>query len=302
MRLPAFAKINWTLRVAGRRADGFHEICTIFQTVSLADYLTFELASDLILTCDAPHVPIDKSNLVWRAANALQQKFSINAGARIHLEKRIPSPGGLGGGSSDAAVALVALSHLWQIETTKSELARAGATLGADVPFFLTGGTALGTGLGNEIESLPDVPKQLLLVVTPDENVSTAEAYRALKAPVLTNEISKSILQICRFEAQNLDFLQTKLQNDFETTVFRLKPEIARVKAILLEIGAREALMSGSGASVFGIFDNEQMRRSAFEKLTQNETSWRVFLCETISRGEYQNILRPCWNFVEDSS
>jgi 4-diphosphocytidyl-2-C-methyl-D-erythritol kinase len=302
LKFPAFAKINWTLRVLGKRADGFHEICTVFQTVSLADRLTFESASETVLTCDAPEVPTDESNLVLRAANALRGRFSITKGARIHLEKRIPSPGGLGGGSSDAAITLIALAHLWEIKTKKSELSEIGAKLGADVPFFLTGGTALGTGLGIEIEVLPDVPKTLLLIITPDENVLTGEAYQALGAPLLTNEMSKTILEICRFEAKNADFLQTGLHNDFEKTIFRLRPEIARVKSRLLQAGASGALLSGSGASVFAIFDNNELRQQAVRLFGRNEPTWRVFECETVSRDEYRKQLEPCWDLLKDLS
>jgi 4-diphosphocytidyl-2-C-methyl-D-erythritol kinase len=302
LKFPAFAKINWTLRVLGKRADGFHEICTVFQTVSLADRLTFESASELVLTCDAQDVPTDERNLVLRAANALRDRFAIEKGARIHLEKRIPSPGGLGGGSSDAAVALVSLAHFWEIKTNKSELSEIGAKLGADVPFFLTGGTALGTGLGTEVEFLPDVAKTLLLIVTPDENVPTGEAYNALNAPLLTNESAKTILEICRFEAENADFLQTGLHNDFEKTIFRLRPEIARVKNELLQTGASAALLSGSGASVFAIFDNVESRQRAAALFNRNEPSWRVFECETVSRNEYRKQLEPCWNLLEDLS
>jgi 4-diphosphocytidyl-2-C-methyl-D-erythritol kinase len=302
LKFPAFAKINWTLRVLGKRADGFHEICTVFQTVSLADQLTFESASELVLTCDSQEVPTNERNLVLRAANALRERFSIRKGARIHLEKRIPSPGGLGGGSSDAAIALIALAHLWEIKTDKRELSEIGAALGADVPFFLNGGTALGTGLGTEIEILPDIPKTLLLIVTPDENVPTSDAYQALGAPLLTNEMSKTILENCRFEAKNADFLQTGLHNDFEKTIFRLRPEIARVKSRLLQAGAGGALLSGSGASVFAIFDNNELRQQAVRLFGRNEPMWRVFECETVSRGEYRKQLEPCWNLLKDLS
>ena len=302
IRLRAFAKINWTLRVLGKRADGFHEICTVFQTVSLADRLTFEPASEIVLTCDKADVPIDERNLVVRAANFLRERFSIEKGARIHLEKHIPSPGGLGGGSSDAAVALIALAQLWEIKIGKSELSEIGAKLGADVPFFINGGTAFGTGLGTEIEVLPDVPKKPLLIVTPDEKVPTGEAYKSLNARLLTNEKSKPILEICRFEAENHGFLQTGLHNDFEKTIFRLRPEIARVKQTLLHLNARAALLSGSGASVFAIFDNDEQRQQAADFLRRNEILWRAFLCETVSRDEYKKQFEPCWNLLEDLS
>lgn len=289
------------MRVLGKREDGFHEICTTFQTVSLCDYLTFEVADEILLTCDAAEVPTDERNLIVRAANRLRERFSICGGAKIHLEKRIPSPGGLGGGSSDAAVALLALAHLWKIETTQNELIEIGKTLGADVPFFLFGGTAFGKGLGTELEMLPDSPKQLLLIVTPDVNISTAEAYKSLNTVSLTEAVSLAILTICRAaRIENIDD-KTRLINDFENTIFRLQPEIERAKNSLLDAGANPALMSGSGASVFGVFDNQTIRRAAFSELQKTERDWRVFSCETVSRAEYRQHLSPCWNLLRDS-
>ena len=276
----------------GKRADGLHEICTVFQTVSLCDYLTFETADEIRLTCDAANVPTDASNLIWRAADLLRAKFAFTGGARIHLQKRIPSPGGLGGGSSDAAIALLALSHLWQLPVTKAGLHEIAARLGADVPFFLTGGTMRGTGLGTTLESWPDAPPIFLLIVTPDENVLTAAAYQSLNAPRLTEAGGNDNLTICRFE-NSLEFLTTELQNDFEKTIFELKPEIARVKQSLLDAKAINALMSGSGASVFGIFDNQDEQTAAFEMLRRREKSWRVFACQTISQADYRVALQP---------
>jgi len=135
--LPAFAKINWTLRVTGRRPDGYHELRTIFQTVALHDRLTFASRRDerLQLSCDAPGIPVDENNLIHRAAIALRLRHGVSRGASIHLEKRIPAGGGLGGGSSDAAIALLGLAHLWRVETDRRELSEIGAGLGADVPF-----------------------------------------------------------------------------------------------------------------------------------------------------------------------
>src|SRR6266853_1921069 len=146
--LPSFAKINWILRVLGRRTDGFHELHTIFQTVTLHDKISFIARDDaeLQLTCDSPDIPVNESNLILRAALALREKHDIKKGASIHLEKVIPMEGGLGGGSSNAAITLLGLARLWKIETNLHELTKIGASLGADVPFFLTGGTALGTG------------------------------------------------------------------------------------------------------------------------------------------------------------
>ncbi|MEP6923305.1 MAG: 4-(cytidine 5'-diphospho)-2-C-methyl-D-erythritol kinase [Pyrinomonadaceae bacterium] len=300
--LPAFAKINLSLRVLGKRPDGYHEICTTLNTVSLCDYLTFEQADEISLSCGAANssVPTDQTNLVVRAANLLRERFSTQQGAKIHLEKRIPSPGGLGGGSADAAVTLIALTHFWKIKTSGQSLIEIAETLGADVPFFLYGGTAFATGAGTEIEILPNSPKKLLVIVTPNEMVSTAEAYRSLNAPSLTEVDSLSILTICRSARIDSNSNRANLKNDFENTIFSLKPEIERVRNKLLEFGASHALMSGSGASVFGIFDNERIREKACCSLRDTEADWRIFSCETVSQNEYKQALSPCWNLPKN--
>jgi 4-diphosphocytidyl-2-C-methyl-D-erythritol kinase len=287
---PAFAKINLYLEILGKRDDGFHEICTIFQTISLCDYLTFEKSDELTLTCDVESVPTDETNLIIKAANVLRERFIIKIGAKIHLQKNIPSPGGLGGGSSDCAVALLGLVKLWNLQINLDELIEIGAKLGSDVPFFFYGGTALGTGRGTDIKPLKDIEKTLILLVTPNENVSTGEAFARLNAPHLTNDVEKSKLLVCYEVDNQFNFQQNKLKNDFEKSVFEIKPEIKKVKEKLIELGATDALLSGSGASVFGIFDNKISQQNAFNTL-QNESSWRKFVCETISQNEYRKAL-----------
>lgn len=288
--LPSFAKINLLLRILGRRSDNFHELCTVFQTVSLKDYLTFGEDERIVLTCGDDKIPLGDANLIVKAAKLLQENFKIKKGASVYLEKNIPAPGGLGGGSSNAAVALIGLSRLWKIETNLAELERLGKLLGSDVPFFFCGGTAAGTERGDKITEMKDIQPELLLVVTPDVAVSTAEAFRKINAPNLTNNSSKSILQICCDEANSLRLPQTKLQNDFENTIFNIEPEISLVKQKLISFGAKQALLSGSGASVFAFFDDEQGLRLAFDNL-KREHDWRVFSARTVSRGEYRNSL-----------
>lgn len=288
--LPSFAKINLLLRVLGKRADGYHELCTIFQTVSLCDYLTFTPSKKLTLTCDNARIPIDEKNLIVKAATILREKFNINSGAKIHLEKRIPSPGGLGGGSSNAAAALIGLLTLWKKEIELGDLCELGATLGADVPFFFFGGTAFGSGRGTEVFHLRDFAAKHILIVTPPIAISTAEAFNRLNAPDLTNKSSKSILQICRYEANSLYLRQSQLTNDFERTVFEIEPETARTKEKLLALGALRALMSGSGASIVAVFESDEAKQSALAGL-RNEKHWRVFSVETVSRAEYRSEL-----------
>lgn len=285
--LPSFAKINLSLRILGRRKDGFHELCTVFQTVSLKDEITFAEAEEIVLSCDDENIPTGENNLIVRAARKLQEKFAVEKGAEIHLEKNIPAPGGLGGGSSNAAVALIGLARLWNIKIGLTELVEIGKTLGADVPFFFCGGTALGVGRGNEISPLVDLTEKNLLVATPAVSVATSDAFARLNAARLTNERSKSILEICRNQEKNVDFTQANLTNDFEETVFAREPEIERVKQTLLGFaGAKSAALSGSGASVFAVFETRKHRREAFDSL-KSETSWRAFEIETISRAAY---------------
>jgi len=288
--LPSYAKINLFLRVVGKRADGFHEICTIFQTVSLCDYLTFSRSDDVILTCDDEKIPIDDRNLIIKAAKLLRENYAVNKGAKIHLEKHIPAPGGLGGGSSNAAVALIGLAKLWGITVDFEDFCEMGKRVGSDVPFFFYGGTGLGTGRGTEIFSLEDYRKKFLLIVTPKIDVSTKDAFARLNAPDLTNKTSKSILQICRDTVNSLYLRQSALKNDFERVIFEIEPETVRIKEKLLSCGAKRALLSGSGASVFGIFETEEKRQNALEILRADD--WRVFSAETVSRLVYQNSLR----------
>ena len=281
--LPSFAKINWFLRILGKRPDGYHEIETVLQTISLHDEITFKVETDdglLSLTCDDPSIPTSDENLIIRAANALRDQRSY--GADITLKKRIPAQGGLGGASSNAAVTLLALNKLWR----GGELTIDPAFLGADVPFFLSGGQCLATGTGTDLKPLPDGPKQYLIVVTPNARVSTAKAYASLNAGSLTTSESDSILSRSPADMLFAGSGPWTLQNDFEGVIFEIEPEIERAKLALLGAGARGALLAGSGSSVFGVVDDEVARDRVLDNL-KCEAGWQVFPCETLSREEY---------------
>jgi 4-diphosphocytidyl-2-C-methyl-D-erythritol kinase len=288
--LPCFAKINLDLRVLGRRIDGFHELRTVFQTISLHDRLSFESAEDLTLSCDAAGVPTGPENLVFKAASELRRRAGIDLGARLHLEKFIPSPGGLGGGSSDAAAALIGLNRLWKLAASRDDLHNLAESLGSDVPFFLYGGTALGEGRGEKISILDGFRAEYMIVVTPDVEIPTGPVFAALKAGNLTNTAPKSILNVCRFDAGSHDLQHSAMKNDLEPVVFARFPEVRRVKSALLEAGASFAAMSGSGASVFGIFEKKETRQTALKAL-EIEPSWRKFAVAAISRSEYREAL-----------
>jgi 4-diphosphocytidyl-2-C-methyl-D-erythritol kinase len=279
LKLPSFAKINWTLRILGRRPDGYHEVATLLQSISLCDELTFELREEpgVSLVCDDPFLPVDDSNLIVKAAKALREN---DRGVNISLTKRIPAKGGLGGGSSNAAVTLLALNELWRLELEDSDLRRIASSLGADVPFFLMGGSAEGRGTGTGLRSVDDVEEKHLIVITPNATVSTRDAYAALNRGSLTTSGSAPILS------------SSSLDNDFEAVIFEIEPEIRRAKSGLLDAGARGALLAGSGSSVFGIFDDEAARDRALVEL-RSEAGWRVFSCRTVSREEYLQAMGP---------
>ena len=255
----------------------------MLQSVSLCDEIEFELRDDdrIVLTCDDPAIPVDETNLIAKAARALEPRGGVD----IRLRKKIPAKGGLGGGSSNAAVTLLALNRLWRLGR-EGDLRTIASGLGADIPFFLTGGTAVATGTGTDISGVIDVPKQWLVIVTPNASVSTANAYAALNAPSLTTTDSLSILSSSFTEPLSSNSSQWPLHNDFEGVIFEREPEIRRAKEALVAAGARNALLAGSGSSVFGIFNDAAARDHALDNLG-SETGWRVFACHTLSRSEY---------------
>ncbi len=292
LSLHSFAKINWSLQILGKRPDGYHEVRTILQTISLHDELHFEVSGDgaVALSCNEPDIPTDAENLVVRAAYELKGRYKVDKGARIRLEKRIPAKAGLGGASSNAAVALLALAHLWKVDATAPELIEIAASLGADVPFFLVGGCALATGIGATVSSLPDSETQHLVVITPNAGVATAKAYAAVSSSALTTMNTAPILSSLHDEANSPRSVPWPphggLSNDFESVIFDIEPEIRRTKRTLLHAGAVGALLAGSGSSVFGIFANQDAQQRAIDEI-KGEEGWRIFPCVTVSRNEY---------------
>jgi 4-diphosphocytidyl-2-C-methyl-D-erythritol kinase len=292
---PSFAKINWSLEILGKRPDGYHEVRTLLQTISLHDEIHFQTSDEgtVSLSCDDPDIPTANDNLVVRAAYALKQHCKVEQGARIRLEKRIPTKAGLGGASSNAAVSLLALAHLWQVELTIFELFEIAASLGADVPFFLLGGCASATGTGTTLSPSSDeteLVQQHLIVITPNARVSTVAAYAAVNSSALTTKNVDSILSVSRSDANSrrsrLWPLRGSFKNDFESVIFDIEPEIRRTKKTLLQAGALGALLAGSGSSVFGIFADREDQRRALDEI-KLEAGWRIFPCVTVSRNEY---------------
>jgi 4-diphosphocytidyl-2-C-methyl-D-erythritol kinase len=298
LSLPSFAKINWSLQILGKRSDGYHEVRTILQTISLHDVLHFELSGngEVALACDEPEIPTDDRNLIVRATHLLKDRYHIELGARIRLEKRIPTKAGLGGASSNAGVTLLALAQLWQVATTLPSLLELAANLGADVPFFLLGGCTVATGTGATVSPLADVEgdTQQLIIITPNASVATADAYSAVSSTALTTMRTDSILSSSRKQPVSGNSVpwppHANLQNDFESVIFDIEPEIRRAKESLLQAGAFRALLAGSGSSVFGIFADQEAQQRAIDEI-RPETGWRIFPCVTLSRNEYVSAL-----------
>jgi 4-diphosphocytidyl-2-C-methyl-D-erythritol kinase len=258
----SYAKINWTLDVLFRREDGYHELRTIYQTVSLHDRLRFtETTGALEIVCDDDRVPTDDTNLAHKAARLLREASGTQAGARIEIKKRIPVAAGLGGGSSNAAATLVGLARLWRVTISEREMFAMAARLGSDVPLFLVGGTVLGVGRGEEVYPIEQADCEQLLLVNPGFGVSTAVAYGRLAR--LTRKDAPRIIPFTLLAAKAICELPLAARNDLEATVTVAHPEIAEVKRQLVSLGARHALMSGSGATVFGVFDNSETSERA---------------------------------------
>jgi 4-diphosphocytidyl-2-C-methyl-D-erythritol kinase len=293
----SFAKINWTLEVLGMRTDGFHEVRTVLQSIALHDSLVLESAGERIeIECDDPDVPCGRENLVHRAAELLRKEKGIRAGVRVRITKRIPIGGGLGGGSSNAAVALLALQKFWGISIAPGELIQIGAQIGSDVPFFFLGGTAIGLGRGSEVYPLQDIGAEHMLLVAPPIQISTGQAYADLsRSQELTSKsVRGNIPGSCeaviralgpQSEAEGAFTWCENAENDLEAVVASRHPDIGRIVGQLKRFDAKVVRMSGSGSTVFAVFESADAAQRAASGLSTE--SWRVVRTRTVGRGEY---------------
>lgn len=285
------AKINLTLHVGPKRADGYHDLRTLLQSITLCDKLTFSSRRGPFgLACRTPGVPADRTNLVWRAAEVLWAAIGREGDPRdahVKLEKAIPSQAGLGGGSADAAAALSGLNKLWGARVPRRELMRLGATLGSDVPFFFQGGTALGVGRGQELYPVDDVERMGVVIIKPSFGVSTAQAYgwldfdraaRSVESPVGSGESpARGTIEM------GWPSGPVRLSNDLMAPVARRHPAIAEIVQACLGCGALGAQMTGSGSAVFGLFP-ESVAAKAARQLKRPD--WLVIVARTQSRRE----------------
>lgn len=269
------AKINLSLDVQKKREDGYHELKMIMQTVSLYDDIVIEKDDKISLDSNKKDIPLDNRNLAWKAAELFFDYTGIQGGCRIHITKNIPDGAGLGGGSSDAATVLIALNEIYNTKLSEKELRKIAVKIGADVPFFIVGGTCLAQGIGEKLIKIENKTDPYILIYKPDFSISTKWVYENLN---LDNKPSYDIDIIVKDLCEGNPLFTNQIFNYLEEVSVSEYPQISDIKTMLKNMGADNALMSGSGSSVFGIFFNENKAKQAFEKLRNHN----VFLVKFI--------------------
>lgn len=275
----AYAKINIGLDVLRRREDGYHELKMIMQTVDICDDLVFERTaqSGIAIQSDNDELPVDGGNLIYKAAELLMREKKINEGVKITLTKRIPIAAGMAGGSSDAAATMRGVNELFGMGYSIQELQELGVKLGADIPYCLAGGTMLSEGIGEILTPLPAPPDCFLVVAKPDINVSTAFVYGNLHADRLAYHPDIDGM-VRALQLGNLQGITDRLGNVLETVTIKEYPIIEEIKELLRSMGAENALMSGSGPSVFGIFTDRKTSEAAARAVEDKKLAGQIFV------------------------
>ncbi len=295
--LRSLAKINLDLRVLHKRPDGYHELRSVFQTISLADTIEIQYVSarqtELVMD-DALAIP---DNLILRAARLALDRTKTHAQVRFRLKKSIPMGGGLGGGSSNAAAVLLALPVLAGKRLDLDTLSDLGAQLGSDIPFFLTGGTALGLGRGTELYPLPDIAPDPLMIVCPPVHSSTADAYRYLSAGLTDGRSSSKIKSFRSFvrmlgEVRSAAATGPLSSNDFQPAIVEQHPELKALPTRLKRMGAQHALMTGSGSAFFAVFGSRAARDQALQGWRQDRKNAPAVAAEIVTQRRYQALWR----------
>jgi 4-diphosphocytidyl-2-C-methyl-D-erythritol kinase len=301
VKVPAFAKLNLDLRVLYKRPDNFHELRSVFQTISLADEITIRFVRSRrteIVMSGSIDIP---DNLIVKAARLCLDEMKLTAKIEFHLDKRIPMGAGLGGGSSDAAAVMLSLPALARKRIPTERLMSLCANLGSDVPFFLLGGTAAVLGRGEELYPIPDLKCDTVLLLSPGVHVSTADAYRALSTTLTPESVSAKQTQ---FQAALWSGTVSSGVNDFESVVFPQHPELASFRKKLLKAGASVAMMTGSGSSLFGIFPDRARLKAASPLFLNARTDWVRFVSRPAYRRAWTRRLttNPLQNKLVNSS
>lgn len=306
LEVKAYAKVNLSLDIVGRREDGYHLVRMVMQSLDIADILTFEKLDkpEIIVLLDNPcvgsdgdsplgKVPLDENNLIYKAARLLFDRYiwkrNEKAGVQITLTKNIPIAAGMAGGSSDAAATFRGINELFELGLMDKELMEMGVTLGADIPYCIMGGTALSEGIGEELTRLPDIPECVFLVVKPRISVSTAEAYGGYDSLVESKTGQKVRIihpdvdgQVDALYAGNLKGVTDKFLNVLEYVTAEKQPIIGDIEKIMLDFGALNAMMSGSGPTVFGVFEDVEKAEEAKKELEQRDISDQLFVVSSL--------------------
>ena len=286
IRMKALAKINLGLDVVRKREDGYHEVRMIMQTVKLYDQIDIHKMDKpgIRLKTNLQYLPVDENNLAYRAARLLIEEFGIPKGVSIRLRKVIPIAAGMAGGSSDAAAVLVGLNRIFQLGLTKQELMERSVKLGADVPYCILRGTALAEGIGEKLTRLPAMPKCHVLIAKPGIHVSTKMVYTNLRADELVSHPDIDG-QIAAIRERDLRRAAELMGNVLETVTIPAYPVIGKIKEKMMAYGALGAMMSGSGPTVFGLFDDDEKARYAYEKMRRGSLAKQVYLTRIMNHG-----------------
>ena len=281
--LKSYGKINLGLDVLRRREDGYHEVRMIMQTVGLYDVLTMKKRKDdkIEMTCNLSFLPTDERNLVYKAVKLIKDKYHIKDGVEINLSKRIPVAAGMAGGSSNCAAALKGMNQLFDLGLSIDELCEIGVTLGADVPYCIWGGTALSEGIGEKLSRVDAMPDCYILIAKPGISVSTAFVYKNLDLPALSKNPDIDGMLECLKE-KDLSGICDRLENVLETVTIKEYPIIEKVKKHLMDQGAKGALMSGSGPTIFAIFEDKKTADDAMESLRSIEDIKQAYVVRPI--------------------
>lgn len=290
IRLKALAKINLGLDVVRRREDGYHEVRIIMQTVQMYDQITIHQMDKpgIKVRTNLFYLPSNEDNLVYKAAKVLMDEFHLKGGVSIHLKKYIPVAAGMAGGSSDAAAVLVGMNRMFRLGLKKQELMERGVKIGADVPYCVMRGTALAEGIGEILTPLPPMPQCYVLVAKPGVHVSTKFVYGNLRADEITTHPDIDG-QVEALRAHDLEGMAARMGNVLETVTVPEYPVIGKIKEEMVHCGAMNAMMSGSGPTVFGLFKSREQAKHAYEKLRREHLAKQVFLTGVFNNGGNKN-------------
>jgi 4-diphosphocytidyl-2-C-methyl-D-erythritol kinase len=286
IHLKAMAKVNLGLDVIGKRNDGYHEVRMIMQTVNLYDRITLAKSATpgIRIRTNLHFLPVNENNLVYKAVKLLQDEFQLEGGVDIDLQKYIPVAAGMAGGSSDAATVLHGMNRLYNLKLSRSQLMERGICLGADVPYCLMRGTALAEGIGEKLTRLPPAPNGHILIAKPSISVSTKFVYSNLKLDELESH-PKIDAQIQAIRQGDFNGMAGLMENVLETVTIPAYPVVGQLKQIMKDMGALNAMMSGSGPTVFGLFDDEEKAKAAYRRMRQEHLVKMIYLTDFFEHG-----------------